>query len=147
MPRIDEDWGYMQIYMEDKREYTRREQEEGESDGEEEEILFFEEEDIKSRLEDCTRSLVGRLLTDTLGTLENAMGAIWGHPEGFRVFDHGDNVYKFFFAKEVDVLRIEMGSPWLFKNFNSCAMVKGKYDTGGGRSITISSIGATMGGY
>lgn len=30
--------------------------------------------------------------------------------------DHGDNVYKFF-SKEVDTLRIELKSPWLFNNY------------------------------
>ena len=44
------------------------------------------------------------------------MKVIWGQLEGFRVQEHGDSVYQFFFEKEVDALRIEMGSPWLFKN-------------------------------
>ena len=57
---------------------------------------------------------MGRLLADksfSLGTVENALGVLWGHPVGFRVLDHGNNVYQFFFDREVDVLRIEMGSP------------------------------------
>ena len=57
---------------------------------------------------------MGRLLADksfSLGTVENALGVLWGHPVGFRVLDHGNNVYQFFFDREMDVLRIEMGSP------------------------------------
>ena len=49
------------------------------SDKEEEEILYFDKEDIKSGVEDCSRSLVGRLLTDksfSLGTIESTLGAI-----------------------------------------------------------------------
>ena len=71
-------------------------------------------------MEECSKSLIGRLMADqsfSRGTLEAALGAIWGHLEGFRVLDHGDNIYQFFFAKHVDVLRIEMGTPWLFKNY------------------------------
>ena len=86
----------------------------------EEDILFFEEEDIREGVEECSKSLIGRLMADrsfSTGTLEAALGAIWGQPEGFRVLDHGDNIYQFFFAKNVDVLRIEMGAPWLFKNY------------------------------
>ena len=86
----------------------------------EDDILFFKEEDIRGSIEECERSLVRRILVDrsfSAGTMEAALGAIWGHPEGFRVLDHGDNIFQFFFAKEVDVLRVERGAPWLFKNF------------------------------
>ena len=58
--------------------------------------------------------------TFSTGTMENALGAIWGRPEGFRVLEHGDNVYQFFFEREIDALRIELGSPWLFKNYILC---------------------------
>ncbi|XP_016206779.1 uncharacterized protein At4g02000-like [Arachis ipaensis] len=47
----------------------------------------------------------------------NALKAIWENPEGFSVSDKGDNYFQFFFNKEVDVLRVECGSPWLFKNY------------------------------
>ncbi|RYR68534.1 hypothetical protein Ahy_A03g015032 [Arachis hypogaea] len=47
----------------------------------------------------------------------NALKAIWENPEGFSVSDKGDNSFQFFFNKEVDVLRIERGSPWLFKDY------------------------------
>ena len=86
----------------------------------EEDILFFDEVDIREGVEECSKSLIGRMLADrsfSSGTMEVALGAIWGHLEGFRVLDHGDNVFQMFFAKEVDVLRVERGTPWLFKNF------------------------------
>ena len=106
--------------MADCDEHQRRSHIVEESVEEEDNILFFDEDDIKSGLEECTKSLVGRLLADkpfSIGTVESAFGAIWGHPDGFRVMDHGDNIYQFFFAREVDALRIELGSPWLFKNY------------------------------
>ena len=89
-------------------------------DEEDDDILFFEEDDIREGIEVCSKSLLGRLLADrafSIGTMEAALGAIWGHPEGFRVVDHGDNTFQFFFERERDVLRVELGAPWLFKNF------------------------------
>ena len=56
---------------------------EEENKGKEEEIILFYEEDIKSGVEDCRWSLVGRLLADksfSLGIMESALGAIYGHP-------------------------------------------------------------------
>ncbi|XP_015950082.1 uncharacterized protein At4g02000-like [Arachis duranensis] len=47
----------------------------------------------------------------------NALKAIWGNSKGFSVSDKGDNSFQFFFNKEVDVLRVERGSPWLFKDY------------------------------
>ncbi|RYR03739.1 hypothetical protein Ahy_B06g083008 [Arachis hypogaea] len=46
----------------------------------------------------------------------NALKAIWGNLEGFSVSDKGDN-FQFFFNKEVDILRVKRGSPWLFKDY------------------------------
>ncbi|RYQ87864.1 hypothetical protein Ahy_B09g095407 [Arachis hypogaea] len=87
---------------------------------EEDQIIQFGEEDIKEGLEKCTRSLVGRLMADrkfSAGTLEAALLAIWRQPVGFKVLDHGGNVFQFFFEKEIEMIRIENGAPWLFKNY------------------------------
>ncbi|RYR29303.1 hypothetical protein Ahy_B01g053674 [Arachis hypogaea] len=51
------------------------------------------------------------------GTLEAALLAIWRQPVGFKVLDHGGNVFQFFFKKEIEMIRIENGAPWLFKNY------------------------------
>ncbi|MED6196308.1 hypothetical protein PIB30_046262 [Stylosanthes scabra] len=53
----------------------------------------------------------------SMSTIEFALGAIWRRLEGFRVIDHGDNIYQFFFERETDVIKIERGSPWLFRNY------------------------------
>ena len=106
-------------YMATEQECDNMNRHVEEGNEEEDEILYFEEEDIRQGLEERSNSLVGRLLADrsfTLGTMENALKAIWGHPEGFRIQEHGDNVYQIYFRKEIDAVRIEMGSPWLFKN-------------------------------
>ncbi|XP_072081127.1 uncharacterized protein [Arachis hypogaea] len=49
--------------------------------------------------------------------MENALKAIWGKLEGFKVCDMGDNKFQFFFLNEVDVIHIERGAPWLFKDY------------------------------
>ncbi|MED6201947.1 hypothetical protein PIB30_100306, partial [Stylosanthes scabra] len=78
----------------------------------------YSQEDILSGISACARSLVE--FSDrpfSSGTLESALFAIWGRLTGFRVVDKGGNRFQFFFDKNSDVLRIERGSPWLFKNF------------------------------
>ncbi|MED6139055.1 hypothetical protein PIB30_080288 [Stylosanthes scabra] len=39
--------------------------------------------------------------------MDEAMSAIWGKPEGFRVMEINTNLFQFFFAKDSDVFRIE----------------------------------------
>ncbi|XP_020973148.1 uncharacterized protein LOC107634016 [Arachis ipaensis] len=45
------------------------------------------------------------------------MYSIWRQPEDFKVVDHGENIFQFFFGDEKDMLRFERGAPWLFKNY------------------------------
>nr|XP_025636167.1 uncharacterized protein LOC112730290 [Arachis hypogaea] len=83
-------------------------------------VILLEEADISKGINACSNSLYGRLFaskTFSIGTMGNALKAIWGNPEGFSVSDKGDNSFQFFFNKEVDVLRVERGSPWLFKDY------------------------------
>ncbi|XP_072066652.1 uncharacterized protein At4g02000-like [Arachis hypogaea] len=87
---------------------------------EEEVVVGFEDKDIAEGLQKCSQSLVGRILADrafSVGTMESALFSIWGQPAGFKVQSHGGNLFQFFFANEMDVLRIEKGAPWLFKNY------------------------------
>ncbi|XP_016164946.1 uncharacterized protein LOC107607511 [Arachis ipaensis] len=51
------------------------------------------------------------------GTLEAALNTIWRQPEGFRILDHGGNKFQFFFKDEIELLNVEKGVPWLFKNY------------------------------
>ncbi|XP_015965200.1 uncharacterized protein LOC107488925 [Arachis duranensis] len=83
-------------------------------------VILLEEANISEGINACSNSLYGRLFaskTFSIGTMGNALKAIWGNPEGFSVSDKGDNFFQFFFNKEVDVLRVERGSPWLFKDY------------------------------
>ncbi|XP_016164622.1 uncharacterized protein At4g02000-like [Arachis ipaensis] len=83
-------------------------------------VLLLEEADIAEGINACSNSLYGKLFaskTFSVGTMGNVLKAIWRNPEGFSVSDKGDNYFQFFFNKEVDVLRVERGSPWLFKDY------------------------------
>ncbi|MED6173753.1 hypothetical protein PIB30_062635 [Stylosanthes scabra] len=87
---------------------------------EEEEVILIAEEDVAEGLQTCHKSLMGRIFVDrsfSTGTMEGAMYAIWGKPEGFRVMEKGNNLFQFFFEKETDAMRIERGSPWLLKGY------------------------------
>ncbi|XP_016177591.1 uncharacterized protein LOC107619867 [Arachis ipaensis] len=101
---------------------TRKTKDQHEESSEEkvEEVVFLEEEDISKGVNACTNSLYGRIFaakTFSIGTMDNALKAIWGKPEGFKVCDMGDNKFQFFFSNEVDVIRIERGASWLFKDY------------------------------
>ncbi|XP_072087051.1 uncharacterized protein [Arachis hypogaea] len=83
-------------------------------------VILLEEADISEGINPCSNSLYDRLFaskTFSIGTMGNALKAIWGNPERFSVSEKGDNSFRLFFNKEVDVLRIERGSPWLFKDY------------------------------
>ncbi|MED6223632.1 hypothetical protein PIB30_075918 [Stylosanthes scabra] len=49
--------------------------------------------------------------------IEGAFTAIWNYLDDLRITSLGDNIYQFFFAKETDLLRVERGFPWLFKQY------------------------------
>ncbi|XP_072076658.1 uncharacterized protein [Arachis hypogaea] len=73
-------------------------------------VILLEEANISKGINAYSNSLYGRLFaskTFSIGTMGNALKAIWGNPEGFSVSDKGDNSFQFFFNKEMDVLRVE----------------------------------------
>ncbi|MED6172011.1 hypothetical protein PIB30_046167 [Stylosanthes scabra] len=58
----------------------------------EEEMMLLAVEDINERVRVCNKSLIGRMFADrvfSIGTMENAMAAIWGKPNDFCVTERG----------------------------------------------------------
>ncbi|MED6123199.1 hypothetical protein PIB30_046877 [Stylosanthes scabra] len=50
----------------------------------EEYVVKFDDEDIRESVNKCSKSLIGKLLSDrnfSVGTLESALHAIWRHRE------------------------------------------------------------------
>ncbi|MED6210488.1 hypothetical protein PIB30_064554 [Stylosanthes scabra] len=85
-----------------------------ESNNELDEPIQLKEKDIRGGLKACFNSLVGRLFADkafSVGTMESALRAIWEKTQGFRVIEVGHNKFQFFFEEEMDLMRIEKGSP------------------------------------
>ncbi|MED6141837.1 hypothetical protein PIB30_107417 [Stylosanthes scabra] len=55
--------------------------------GEEADVVYLAAEDISEGIQTCHKSLVGKMFSDrsfSIGTIEVAMTAIWGRPEGFQ---------------------------------------------------------------
>ncbi|MED6136411.1 hypothetical protein PIB30_055909 [Stylosanthes scabra] len=83
-------------------------------------MMTLDATDVKENTEDSSKSLVGRIMADrsfSFGLIEGAFTAIWNYPKDLKIKPLGDNTYHFFFAKETDLLRVERGSPWLFKQY------------------------------
>ncbi|MED6216321.1 hypothetical protein PIB30_006606 [Stylosanthes scabra] len=90
------------------------------SSADEEAVIVLDHDDICDGIDRCSKSLFGRIFADRSfsgGTIETALSSIWRQPDGFKVVDHGGNIFQFFFKEETDVIRIERGAPWLFKNY------------------------------
>ncbi|MED6121547.1 hypothetical protein PIB30_031308, partial [Stylosanthes scabra] len=83
-------------------------------------VIVLDPSDIQGGLQRCSKSLIGRLMADrsfSVGTIESALHSIWSQPKGFKAIDNGGNKFQFFFYEGKDLIRIERGCPWLFKNF------------------------------
>ncbi|MED6196380.1 hypothetical protein PIB30_046851 [Stylosanthes scabra] len=75
------------------------------------EVVTLDATDVKENTEEFSKSLVGRIMADRsfrFGLIEGAFTAIWNYPEDLRIKLLGDNIYQFFFAKETDLLRIQL---------------------------------------
>ncbi|KAJ1438438.1 hypothetical protein SESBI_03049 [Sesbania bispinosa] len=82
-------------------------------------LIIFDDEDVDAGVTFCSKSLVGKILTDKpihTNRLQSALSGIWCHPKGFRVEELSTKVFQFFFEDDRDVNRILTGSPWLFRN-------------------------------
>ncbi|XP_072080941.1 uncharacterized protein [Arachis hypogaea] len=90
------------------------------SESDDDDLIVLANEDISKGIHACHKSLSGRIFADrpfSIGTIENALYAIWNKPKGFRVVENATNQFQLFFDLETDVIRIEQGAPWLFKNY------------------------------
>ncbi|MED6127254.1 hypothetical protein PIB30_086351 [Stylosanthes scabra] len=64
--------------------------------GWEDEVVYFAAEGISEGIQTCHKSLSGRMFSDrffSIGTMEGAMAAIWGIPEGFQEECHAPNSF------------------------------------------------------
>ncbi|XP_072084428.1 uncharacterized protein [Arachis hypogaea] len=90
------------------------------SNEERDDVIQLSEEDIKGTIHNCINSLVERLFANksfSTEIMDGALKAIWGRPVEFRVKEIDHNQFQFFFDNEWDIMRIERGSSWLFKDY------------------------------
>lgn len=78
------------------------------SDDPEEEVdtVYFDETDIESRIQSCSLSLIGKVLTTkpvNKLVLQDVMEMIWHKPMGFQTQEYGEGCYQFFFEQEGDL--------------------------------------------
>ncbi|MED6130516.1 hypothetical protein PIB30_001602 [Stylosanthes scabra] len=88
-------------------------------DDEVDNLVVLEEEDEHKGRKACSNSLIGRIFANqafSVEIMENALCSIWDCPAGFRVVDLKNNQFQFYFDVELDMLKIEKESPWLFKH-------------------------------
>lgn len=86
---------------------------------EEEEAVLLDAEDFNVSHQECARSAMGKILTQkgiNLGGLKASMDLAWGYPKGLKVMEIGGGIFQFVFGKEMDLLRVLAGGPWLFNN-------------------------------
>ncbi|KAJ1381862.1 Zinc knuckle CX2CX4HX4C [Sesbania bispinosa] len=86
-------------------------------------LVVFTEEDISDGISLCTRSLIGRIITEKpvhVNSLQNALSGIWCNPKGFKVEEVEPKTFQSFFEAESDMERILRGSLWIFHNSWLC---------------------------
>ncbi|MED6191946.1 hypothetical protein PIB30_005425 [Stylosanthes scabra] len=86
----------------------------------EDDVVTLDASDINVATENVSKSLVGRIMADrsfSFGLIESSFTAIWNYPEGLQIKSLDNNIYQFSFGKETDMIRVERGSPWLFKQY------------------------------
>ncbi|KAJ1406258.1 Zinc knuckle CX2CX4HX4C [Sesbania bispinosa] len=75
-------------------------------------FIIYDDEDVEEGIDSCSKSLIGRILTQKpihTNSLQSALA-------GIRVEKIVPKTFQFYFDDEADVNRILKGSPWLFRN-------------------------------
>ncbi|KAJ1414091.1 hypothetical protein SESBI_19172, partial [Sesbania bispinosa] len=65
-------------------------------------IIIYDENNVYEGVEACTRSLVGKILTEKpihMNNLQSALAGIWCNPRGFKVEEVKAKTFQFFFEK------------------------------------------------
>ncbi|KAJ1399474.1 Zinc knuckle CX2CX4HX4C [Sesbania bispinosa] len=82
-------------------------------------LIIYDDEDINEAIHVCSRSLVGKIITEKpihTNSLQNALSWIWCNPKGLKIEEVRDKTFQIFFEEECDADRVLKGSPWVFRN-------------------------------
>lgn len=75
--------------------------------------------DVKQSVEECTLSLVGKILGEKIANftgLKNYVNHAWGFPRHLRISEVGPNLYHFIFSLDEEMQRVLNGGPWILDN-------------------------------
>ena len=76
-------------------------------------------EDISEGIQDCSISLVGKLIGEKVANftgIKNFTNHAWGYPRNMVVTELGPNIFQFQLEKEQDREKVLMGGPWVMDN-------------------------------
>ncbi|KAJ1429806.1 hypothetical protein SESBI_08213 [Sesbania bispinosa] len=82
-------------------------------------IIIYDDEDVNEGISTCSRSLVGKIITEKpihTNSLQNALAGIWCNPRGFKIEEIKNKTFQFFFNEGRDAERVLKGNSWLFRN-------------------------------
>lgn len=76
-------------------------------------------EDFESGLEDCSRSLIGKVLGSKAANftgVKNVVNQLWNWPRKMEAVEIGPNLFQFIFGSEEEADRVMRGKPYLIDN-------------------------------
>jgi hypothetical protein len=85
----------------------------------EEPFCMYKEEHIQEGIDQCSNSLIGKILSNKpilKSALQNSLQGIWGNPAGFSVTEIEGGFYHINMDMEADIQRVIKGNPWIVRN-------------------------------
>ena len=83
------------------------------------EVVDLCSNDVKEGMQECSRSLVGRVIGDKVAHftgVKNFTYHAWGYPRNMVVTELGPNLFQFQFENEDDREKVLVGGPWILDN-------------------------------
>ena len=115
---------------------------------EEEELqISISEEGRAQVIEECSQSLMGKLLTDkkqNLRALKNTLRTAWKIGQNLKIVEVGNDILQFKFANEYQLRWVETNGPW---NYENNLMLLKRWERGmmtGNISFTHSPFGVCL---
>ena len=115
---------------------------------EEEELqISISEEGRAQVIEECSQSLMGKLLTDkkqNLRALKNTLRTAWKIGQNLKIVEVGNDILQFKFANKYQLRWVETNGPW---NYENNLMLLKRWERGmttGNISFTYSPFGVCL---
>ncbi|KAF3649139.1 putative anion transporter 4, chloroplastic-like [Capsicum annuum] len=76
--------------------------------------------DIKTSLQDCEVSVLGKIIVDkeiSLQGVRNTIPRVWGYPIKLRILKIEKNLFQFVFMNKESMNKVLFDTPWLFDKY------------------------------